>query len=504
MKNAIIYTSMLLMCLITSCGSDEDPPTPALSIEPSTAIHFSAAATESYDIIVTTNQDSWDAISNQAWCKVSKSGNKFTVTAVANTTETSPSPATITISAGSAKSITLAVTQDAVTTTDVNYPKTEPELIKAIAKVWIFPETSDYVSLELDEAKNYSLLSKSQITVTRSETVGKFYLMEGTYTVSEDLRIITLSNFGKVEIKELKAEDTQIAITPTGGTAITVTTTEQKAEVPPATTVKHLKTYTADFGQEEGTMKYTLTYKDDKLSSIILTANEQSETIILKHEDKAISFTIPGNELGEEKDLICTYAINNAGRATSLKIVMGKETITQRYTYDGNRRLISVRRYEGGNMTAFCNAIWNDDNISQTSYSRLHVCTDESYVGEDGKTIYSHDHNNDGKFDGQDKVPAGTFYDPTTSNYTYDTSKTNKGKFLIPQYAPEIFDMFDFGDWLAAMAGILGKLPKNLNTDNDNGFFTFEYTYDNEGYPKAVKANAQEHGEEFSATITFE
>ena len=148
MKNKVFYMSMLLMCIMTSCGDDNAPPAPdpTLSIDPATALHFTAAATESHEINVMTNQDSWTAISNQNWCKVTQDKNKLIVKADPNTTETSPAPATITISAGSAKSIMLAVTQDAATNEpDVTYPATEADLIKAVAKTWTFPETSAYI-----------------------------------------------------------------------------------------------------------------------------------------------------------------------------------------------------------------------------------------------------------------------------------------------------------------------------------------------------------------------
>lgn len=192
MKNKVFYMSMLLMCIMTSCGDDNAPPIPAptLSIDPATALHFTAAATESHEINVTTNQDSWTAISNQNWCKVTQDKNKLIVKADPNTTETSPAPATITISAGSAKSIMLAVTQDAATNEpDATYPATEADLIKAVAKTWTFPETSDYISLELNEEKHYSLLTKTKIA-TRSEEANGIYIIEGTYTVSDDLRIL--------------------------------------------------------------------------------------------------------------------------------------------------------------------------------------------------------------------------------------------------------------------------------------------------------------------------
>ena len=250
MKNKVFYMSMLLMCIMTSCGDDNAPPTPdpTLSIAPATALHFTAAATESHEINVTTNQDSWTAISNQNWCKVTQDKNKLIVKADPNTTETSPAPATITISAGSAKSIMLAVTQDAATNEpDAPYPATEADLIKAVAKTWTFPETSDYISLELNEEKHYSLLTKTKIA-TRSEEANGIYIIEGTYTVSDDLRILSLTDFGKIEIKDIKQTESEITITPTGKDPFTVTTTEQKIETPPTRTGKRLKTYIPDFG----------------------------------------------------------------------------------------------------------------------------------------------------------------------------------------------------------------------------------------------------------------
>ena len=57
----------------------------------------------------------------------------------------------------------LAVTQDAATNEpDATYPATEADLIKAVAKTWTFPETSDYISLELNEEKHYSLTYKNK------------------------------------------------------------------------------------------------------------------------------------------------------------------------------------------------------------------------------------------------------------------------------------------------------------------------------------------------------
>ena len=81
---------------------------PMLSVEPS-ALSFTAAATESYDVVVTTNQQPWNATSNQTWCTITKGTNQFTVKASANTGAIRT--ATITVTAGNAPNVTITVTQ---------------------------------------------------------------------------------------------------------------------------------------------------------------------------------------------------------------------------------------------------------------------------------------------------------------------------------------------------------------------------------------------------------
>ena len=90
-------------------GEVEDP---VLSISQETPISFTKDAGESEvkTITVTTNQSSWDAQSDQTWCKVVKETNQFTVTATANT-GTSNRTATINVTAGNAPEVTLSVTQ---------------------------------------------------------------------------------------------------------------------------------------------------------------------------------------------------------------------------------------------------------------------------------------------------------------------------------------------------------------------------------------------------------
>ena len=110
MRNLIFL--LVAMLVLGACDKGNDnPPEAILTVEPMTAIGFSAVATESFDIIVTTNQSLWDAVSSQSWCMVAKSNGKFTVTAAANASTSSPAPAVITITAGAAKPITINVTQ---------------------------------------------------------------------------------------------------------------------------------------------------------------------------------------------------------------------------------------------------------------------------------------------------------------------------------------------------------------------------------------------------------
>lgn len=111
---------VLIFCflaLFSSCKDDKTDPDPTLSVSPNAAINFTAGAqpSEAVTITVTTNQASWDAVSNQTWCNVTKdvANNRFTVSATPNTATTSPPDATITVKAGDATPVTIAVTQNA-------------------------------------------------------------------------------------------------------------------------------------------------------------------------------------------------------------------------------------------------------------------------------------------------------------------------------------------------------------------------------------------------------
>ena len=67
----------------------------------------------------------------------------------------------ITVTAGSEKA-TIDVTQSAAG--KEQYPDTEAKLKQAIAKVWTFAESSNYVSLEFTTDGLYTFLSKTPFT----------------------------------------------------------------------------------------------------------------------------------------------------------------------------------------------------------------------------------------------------------------------------------------------------------------------------------------------------
>lgn len=112
--NACVLLGVLLL---TGCDKEKQGPEvkTSLSISPVLErVDFSAAGTERYDFRVRSSQTLWSAFSDQLWCKVKidANHNDFTIYAEPNTT-TTPATATITVSAGNAKPITITATQAA-------------------------------------------------------------------------------------------------------------------------------------------------------------------------------------------------------------------------------------------------------------------------------------------------------------------------------------------------------------------------------------------------------
>lgn len=132
----------------------------------------------------------------------------------------------ITVTAGSEKA-TIDVTQAAAG--KEQYPDTEAKLKQAIAKVWTFAESSNYVSLEFTTDGLYTFLSKTPFTRAAENNI---YLLSGAYSVAADLHELTLSDFGKITISDVGNGKASMTIAPTGGTPSTAELDEQRFVTP--------------------------------------------------------------------------------------------------------------------------------------------------------------------------------------------------------------------------------------------------------------------------------
>lgn len=161
-----LLTAMVM--LLTSCNKDEnDGGTPYVKISPTTdAIAFSADGSETYTYEIETNQPVWLANSDQDWCVVTMDAynNKFTVTAVPNGASTAPTPAIITVSAGSENTLTITATQAAMTDYEVYVTGSyEDDKFKRWACYW-----KDGVRKELSLPQDFTNSHCSSITVSGS------------------------------------------------------------------------------------------------------------------------------------------------------------------------------------------------------------------------------------------------------------------------------------------------------------------------------------------------
>ncbi|MDR2361555.1 MAG: BACON domain-containing protein [Prevotellaceae bacterium] len=79
--------------------TDNPPETPFLTVSPDTDILFPSGGGRR-DIVVATNQTTWDAVSDREWCAIEKDGDKLTISAGENE-KVNPKPdATVSITAG--------------------------------------------------------------------------------------------------------------------------------------------------------------------------------------------------------------------------------------------------------------------------------------------------------------------------------------------------------------------------------------------------------------------
>ena len=119
-ENLFFFLSFVSIVLV-SCKEDKELD-PELSVSPATSsIIFAAdgksATSGGIDItalpvfIVTTNQGTWDVVSNQSWLHVQKSTNSFMISVDANTSLDARNTAKVTVTAGNAQPVFITVTQ---------------------------------------------------------------------------------------------------------------------------------------------------------------------------------------------------------------------------------------------------------------------------------------------------------------------------------------------------------------------------------------------------------
>ncbi|HIW97215.1 MAG TPA: BACON domain-containing protein [Candidatus Tidjanibacter gallistercoris] len=123
-KNLFLPTLLLAAVVMEGCRKEEQAP-PTLSVTPSEAVVFEASGGVVV-IAVETNQESWKAVSDQAWCRIDVvDGTSFSVTADANeSTEARPS-AKVTVTAGHGANAPTAVLE--VSQKGAAEEKPEPE-----------------------------------------------------------------------------------------------------------------------------------------------------------------------------------------------------------------------------------------------------------------------------------------------------------------------------------------------------------------------------------------
>lgn len=99
MKNAFLLLVLVaLFAFFTTC-KDDNPvidEEPTLSVDQKGPIDFTDEG-GTVTINVVSNTNDWNVSSDQTWCKVSKSGNTFVITAAANTSEQASPEATVTV-----------------------------------------------------------------------------------------------------------------------------------------------------------------------------------------------------------------------------------------------------------------------------------------------------------------------------------------------------------------------------------------------------------------------
>lgn len=104
--------SFMTVASLSSCKEQQKHEPTEFTITPNnTELSFEAAVPKAVTYTVSTNAESWDAVSSSDWVTVDKSSDSFTIRCKANFETADREPATVTVTSGDAAPVEITVTQ---------------------------------------------------------------------------------------------------------------------------------------------------------------------------------------------------------------------------------------------------------------------------------------------------------------------------------------------------------------------------------------------------------
>lgn len=507
MKRLLLFLSLPLLC--AACGDKggseipPPPPTPpdtapAVILSRENPIRFSAAATESYIVTVTSDLE-WSASSDKAWCKVTSETGKFTVTADPNTTNEEPAQATVSVKAGDKTYATLTVTQEAELT---EFPATIDELQAAICKTWIFDRSETpsfpYESLTLTDGRFLLVPVGAGVRSAAPDHP----VISGTYSIGGNMQNISLTdNEGNhvcdIAFNELRAGNAGIEckIFPNLH-HLRMTSSPATEDRAPARRLKSLKAVIPD----EGTIEYRFTWQGGRLTKIDASGDGETATCRLDYAAGKLTATLESRLTDDDgvydAALSAVYTLDAQGRAvrvavtdTKNKVFLG--AVNLMYRPDGRLGWYDATD-EQSRFLASCQTTWSDGNLLK-EYVKERFDWDP-----DGDGRPDDDFNGDGVIDANDRIP----YVWNEVSYRYSSTENVAG-LMLPFETPEVFsfdfevDGFGFG-YIGYLAGVMGPGTKHLLS---NAGRDFRYEFDADGYP--TKVSVVDDEDSFDCTLEF-
>lgn len=506
MKRFFIFLMLPLLC--AACGGDnggdtpQPPPgpgtTPSLLLSRENPIRFSAAATESYVVTVTSDL-AWTASSDKTWCKVTPAAGKFTVTAAANTTDREPEEATVSVTVDGKTCATLTVTQEAELT---EYPATVEALKAAVEKTWVFDEKSGFPYESLTLGKEVFVLMP-RVKEVRSEAP-EHPVITGTWAVSSDLRTLTLrdrelSEVCRITFSELHAGSALVSAEIPNESQfdhIGITSSPATGDRTPR---RRLTRIQADI-PDGGNVEYRFTWQGGRLTKIEAESDMETATCRIGYSSGKLTATIAEhlrNDDGSsyEQAVEAVYTLDAQGRAIRIALTDTKNksflgSVHLAYRPDGRLGCYEITDEEGS-FEGMCQAEWFDGNLVR-EYVKENFDWDE-----DGDGLPDYDFNGDGVINMEDRM-LYTWYN---TEYGYSATE-NVAELILPFEVPELFNFddamgFGFG-YIGYLAGVMGPGTKHLLSRADA---QFRYTFDEEGYP--AKCSVIDGSDSFECTFEF-